>query len=100
VTASDEVRRLVAAGYPISLEEYAQYTWDRARGGWKALNFLIEHGLCRDVPSYLGELFGDDVLHPDGNLPPPQEAIAVARGADGVVVLAHPGVRGTDDSPA
>jgi hypothetical protein len=93
--ASDEgVCRLAAAGYPISLEEYARYTWDRSRGGWKALNFLIEHGLCRDVPSYFGELFGGDVAHPDGNLPPPQEAIAIARSADGVVVLAHPGVRG------
>ena len=33
--ASDEaVHLLVEAGYPISLDDYATYTWDRQRGGW------------------------------------------------------------------
>jgi hypothetical protein len=91
--ASDEgVRRLAAAGYPVSLDEYATYTWDRSRGGWKALNYLIDRGLCRDVPSYFGELYGGHVAHPDGHFPGPQEVIAVARAAGAVVVLAHPGV--------
>lgn len=90
--ASDEaVRLLAAAGRPISLDDYAAYTWDRRRGGWKALNFLIDRGFCRDVHSYFGELFNGELAHPQAGFPSPAQAIAVARGAGGVVVLAHPG---------
>lgn len=56
--ASDgAVRLLFDAGYSISLDEYATYTWDRRRGGWKALNFLVDRGYCHDVRSYFDELF-------------------------------------------
>jgi len=91
--ASDEaVRMLDGAGYPISLDEYAAYTWDRERGGWKALNYLIDHGLCQDVHDYFDRLFTGNLAHPQAFFPPPQEVIAVARNAGGTVILAHPGV--------
>jgi predicted metal-dependent phosphoesterase TrpH len=100
--ASDEAVRLLArAGYGISLDDYAAYTWDRRRGGWKALNFLIDRGVCRDVLSYFGELFAGELDHPEADFPSPAEAIAVARGAGGSVVLAHPGApfyNGLDDA--
>jgi predicted metal-dependent phosphoesterase TrpH len=99
--ASDEaVRMLVRAGYPISQDDYASYTWDRRRGGWKGLNFLIDHGLCRDVHDYFGRLFGGDLAHPQAVFHPPEEAIAVARAAGGTAILAHPGAslyNGLDD---
>ncbi len=100
--ASDEaVRLLASAGYPISMDQYAGYTWDRQRGGWKALNFLIDHGLCRDVHDYFGRLFNGDLAHPQASFPSPEEVIAVAQGAGGAVVLAHPGTafyNGLDDA--
>jgi hypothetical protein len=90
--ASDEgIRMLAAAGYPLSLEDYAAYSWDRSRGGWKELNFLIDRGLCRDVVAYFNELFCGELAHPQADFPPPEEAITVARRAGGTVVLAHPG---------
>ncbi len=93
IGASDEAVGLLAgAGYPISLDEYADYTWDRQRGGWKALNFLIDHGLCQDVHDYFDRLFTGDLAHPQASFPPPEEVIAVARRAGGTVILAHPGV--------
>ncbi|HSR31105.1 MAG TPA: PHP domain-containing protein [Anaerolineae bacterium] len=89
---SDEaVHLLAAAGYPISLEDYGTYTWDRRRGGWKGLNFLIDRGICRDVQSYFGELFGSELRHPEPEYPSPQEVIEVIREAGGLVMLAHPG---------
>jgi len=92
IGASDEALRLLAsAGQPITLEEYASYTWDRRRGGWKALNYLIDRGLCRDVHSYFNELFVGDLAHPQADFPPPEEVISVARAAGGTVILAHPG---------
>jgi hypothetical protein len=90
--SDDAVRLLAEAGYPISLEDYATYTWDRRRGGWKALNFLIDRGLCRDVHSYFSELFGDGFVHPEPDYPSPEQVIAAIRQAGGMVVLAHPGV--------
>jgi predicted metal-dependent phosphoesterase TrpH len=90
--ASDEgVRLLASAGYPISLDEYAEYTWDRQRGGWKALNFLIDRGFCQDVHDYFGRLFSGNLAHPEASFHPLEEVIAVARGAGGTLVLAHPG---------
>jgi predicted metal-dependent phosphoesterase TrpH len=89
---SDEaVRLLRSSGYPISLDDYATYTWDRRRGGWKGLNFLIDRGFCRDVHSYFGELFGSELVHPAAGFPPPEDVIGVVQQAGGVVILAHPG---------
>jgi hypothetical protein len=82
--------RLVAAGYEINLDDYAAYEYDRGRGGWKALNFLIDLGLCTDVDDYFRNLLaGLPTEWPA--FPHPAEAIAVIQEAGGVPVLAHPG---------
>jgi len=88
----EAIRLLIEAGYPLSLADYATYTWDRRRGGWKLLNFLIDRGICRDVHSFFNELFGGELILPETDFPPPNEVIAVVQGAGGVVILAHPGV--------
>jgi hypothetical protein len=96
----EAVQLLIRAGHAISMDEYDTYTWDRSRGGWKALNFLIDRGLCRDVRSYFGELFGSNLAHPEADFPPPDEVIEVVHRAGGEVILAHPGVpfyNGLDD---
>jgi predicted metal-dependent phosphoesterase TrpH len=102
LSASDRaVERLVEAGYPVSMSDYDAYQWDRGRGGWKALNFLIDRGLCQDVSSYFGELFGHQIAHPEAEFPPPEEVIDVAASAGALVILAHPGAawsNGLDDS--
>lgn len=87
----DAVRLLAEAGYPICLDDYATYTWDRRRGGWKSLNFLLDRGICRDIRAYFDELFVDDLVHPEPDFPPPGEIITAARRVGGVVILAHPG---------
>ncbi len=88
----DAVRRLMDAGWPISWDDYVGYTWDRARGGWKSVNYLIDRGFCRDVHGYFDELFGGELAHPEADFPPPDQVVAVARRAGAVVILAHPGV--------
>ena len=92
-TSDDAVTMLVEAGFTISLDDYASYVWDRQRGGWKALNFLIDRGFCRDVRSYFDELFVGELAHPQADFPPPEQVIEAARHAGGAVVLAHPGTR-------
>lgn len=85
------LRDLRAAGYAIDLHDYATYDYDRTRGGWKALNFLIDRGLCAGLDDYFRNL----LAHVPARLPSfsrPAEAIAVIREAGGVPILAHPGI--------
>lgn len=90
-TSGDEtVRQLARAGYSISLDDYADYTWDRRRGGWKSLNFLIDRGFCHDVRSYFDHLLGG-IEHFEPAYPSPEEIVAMVRQAGGLVILAHPG---------
>ena len=88
--SSDQAIRLLAdLGYGISLEAYDGYTWDRRRGGWKGLNYLIDQGICADVHAYF-RLF-DEIGHPQAEFPRVDEVVRVVEQASGVVVLAHPG---------
>ena len=88
--SSDEAIRLLAdMGRPVSLEDYASYSWDRRRGGWKGLNYLIDLGICQDVHEYF-RMF-DEIGHPQAEFPLVAEVVDCVRQASGVVVLAHPG---------
>ena len=89
--SDDAVRLLAEAGYPVSLDDYTAFTWDRHRGGWKALNYLIDRGLCQDIRGYFDVLFAGELVHPQPEFPPPEEVIAVVGQARGLVSLAHPG---------
>ncbi len=88
----ETLRRLARAGYPIDLEAYAAYQHDPSRGGWKALNYLIDLGICRDVHDFFERLYVDPFRPPDPPFPHPAEVAAVVRAAGGVPVLAHPGM--------
>lgn len=91
---NDEAVRLLARlGYPVSPADYETFTWDRSRGGWKALNYLIDVGLIDGVGGYFGGLFGGNgLVHPKAAFPPPEDVITTIRQAGGFAVLAHPGV--------
>jgi predicted metal-dependent phosphoesterase TrpH len=84
------LRRLVDAGYDLDLADYEAYTWDRRRGGWKSLNYLIDQGLCRDVHSFFNELFVGELEVDFPDFPAPEEVIPLIREAGGVPVWAHP----------
>jgi predicted metal-dependent phosphoesterase TrpH len=86
----DTLYRLIGAGYEIDLDDYAAFEYDRTRGGWKVLNFLIDRGFCTNVHDYFGTLLAD--LPPKWpRFPHPAKAVAVIREAGGVPILAHPG---------
>ncbi|MBE9507504.1 MAG: PHP domain-containing protein, partial [Chloroflexi bacterium] len=89
--ASDDViHNLIAAGYPIDLDDYLAYEYDRTRGGWKAYNYLLDRGFCTDIRGYFDNL---ETETPASILtfPHPAEAIAAIREASGTPILAHPG---------
>ncbi|MGD1993715.1 MAG: PHP domain-containing protein [Anaerolineae bacterium] len=89
---NEEILRLLArAGHPVDLATYAAYETDPSRGGWRALNYLIDQGFCRDVHDFLVRLC-DGVPHPPApDFPHPGQVCATIRAAGGLPVLAHPG---------
>jgi predicted metal-dependent phosphoesterase TrpH len=91
----DVIHKLIEAGYPINADDFEIYEYDRTRGGWKALNFLIDRGFCTGVSDYWGLEVGPPSIY--RTFPHPAEAIAVIREAGGVPILAHPGATWTDN---
>ena len=89
------IDKLIEAGYPINSDDFETYEYDRTRGGWKALNFLIDRGFCTGVSSYWDLETGPPSVY--RTFPHPAEAIATIRGAGGVPILAHPGATWTDN---
>jgi predicted metal-dependent phosphoesterase TrpH len=75
----------------VSFSEYANYVNRRERGGWKALNYLIDKKICNNHKDFFS-LFNDW-----GNpfetmtFAAPGEVIKVIGEAEGKSILAHPG---------
>jgi predicted metal-dependent phosphoesterase TrpH len=85
------IAALIEAGYEISWEEYRAYENDPTRGGWKALNFMIDRGICRDVNDFYERLFVGDMALEYPSFIAPDEAVRIIHGAGGTVICAHPG---------
>jgi predicted metal-dependent phosphoesterase TrpH len=84
------IHKLIAREYSIDPEDFEAYSYDQTRGGWKALNFLIDRGLCTGVKDYFEDLkVGPPQIY--RTFPHPAEAITAIKEAGGVPVLAHPG---------
>lgn len=89
----DEViaSHLEESGLPISSNEYIDYEYDRKRGGWKLLNYLIDRAVCDGSRSFfrlLGE-YGPEFSFV--NFAKAEEVIQAIKGAGGFPFLAHPG---------
>ena len=85
------IKILQDMGYPVALDEFLAYNNNMERGGWKALNYTIDKGLCGHYKEYF-RLFGDkrNGLGIEG-CATPDEAISAVISAGGIPVLAHPG---------
>ena len=84
------IRRLEQRGYHMDWEAYEQYEHDPSRGGWKALNFCIDQGLCSDVTDFFTRLFTRENPIPAPVFPHPSRAVEAISSAGGVPVVAHP----------
>jgi len=87
--------RLLEADNPnVDYSKYETYQYDKNRGGWKSLNFLLDLRLIRDTRGYLDlfERLGNKTVFKD-----PETIINIIRKAQGVSFLAHPNAyfRGT-----
>lgn len=83
--------KLQEMGYPVLPDEYLKYENSAERGGWKALNYAIDKGVCNTYREFF-QLFGDRKagMSIDG-CAKPSAAIEAIKNAGGIPVLAHPG---------
>lgn len=89
--SAELVRRIERAGKPARIREYEAYPRDPALGGWKALYYLADSGVCespRDAFSLYGE-YG--VTYRDAGFESAEAVIRAIHGAGGFATLAHPG---------
>jgi len=85
----DSIKMLIEEGHAIDFDGYLAYENDVSRGGWKALNYLIDAGLCRDAVDFFTRLFkGIHLVFPV--FPSPREVIEAINKAGGIAVVAHP----------
>ena len=80
--------RLVEADNPgIDYSNYKRYQYEKKRGGWKSLNYLLDQKLIGDLAGYhdlLGRL-GNKLIFKD-----PETIINTIKKAQGISFLAHP----------
>ncbi|MGD9568578.1 MAG: PHP domain-containing protein [Sedimentibacter sp.] len=71
----------------VSLEDFEKYQYDRKRGGWKSVNYMIDKGIHQDVLSHLTD-FGKSGMK--AKLKSPEDVIKTAKKSGGKIFLAHP----------
>jgi predicted metal-dependent phosphoesterase TrpH len=84
---------LMKMGHPVSPNEYDNYKNNPERGGWKALNYTIDKGLCQNYKGFFNLFDGKNYSFKMNVDVKPEEAILSIKQAGGIPVLAHPGSR-------
>ena len=82
----------MARDYPaLSLEDYARFSFDRGRGGWKGLGYLMAKGVTSSLKEGMPLYGAYKVGYEQAGFPGLEALLAVIHGAGGRAVLAHPG---------
>jgi len=71
----------------VSIEDFDKYNYDRKRGGWKSVNYMIDKGIHEDILTHLTD-FGKSGAK--ANLKGAEEVIKTAKKSGGKIFLAHP----------
>ena len=58
----ESIKMLIERGWPLDFEEFLRYDYDRRRGGWKALAFLQDKGLCGDVNDFFSRILPKNMI--------------------------------------
>lgn len=85
----DSISILAEEGWPVSLAEYRNYQYDRKRGGFKSLLYLVDKGLCKDVRDFFARIFTKERHLEFPVFPSIEETIKIIHRAGGKAFLAH-----------
>ena len=87
----ESIKRLEKKYPHISVTDYDKYINNHERGGWKALNYLIDKNLCTSYKDYFTLFEEQENPFKKQVFVAPGQAIETIRNAGGISVLAHPG---------
>lgn len=85
----DTIAILEAEGWPVSQKEFSAYTYDRSRGGFASLAYLIDKGLCTDVYDFFKKVFISEHNLGFPVFPTVTEVVKHIHEAGGVALCAH-----------
>lgn len=71
----------------VSMEDFERYDYNRKRGGWKTVNYMIDKGIHEDIVSHLKDFENAGMK---ASLKKPDEVIMIAKKSGGMIFLAHP----------
>ncbi|HBD95330.1 MAG: hypothetical protein A2015_12745 [Spirochaetes bacterium GWF1_31_7] len=78
--------------YPqVTISDYELFNYDKRKGGWKALHYLLEKGLVEDLTDGLRFYSKYNYLYSSANFPFMKEICTLIHDAGGKAILAHPG---------
>lgn len=89
-TSIELIRKMENDYDNISLEDYNSYEYDRKKGGWKGIHYLLERNITEglfDGVKYYGKY---ECGHEKFEFPSVKEVCDITHEAGGYVVLAHP----------
>lgn len=76
----------------ISLDEFLKFTYDRTKGGFEALHYLLEKGFTDSLRDGFGYFTLYDCPYSCVDFPSIETAIKQVHRAGGIAIMAHPGV--------
>lgn len=76
----------------ISISDYMNYTYDRSKGGWKALHYLFEKGVTKNLREAFPLYTKYNCNYNIAGFPTVQSVCEAIHKAGGIAILAHPGV--------
>lgn len=71
----------------VSLEDFEKYNYDKKRGGWKSVNYMIDKKIHENLITHLTDFSKSGMK---AELKSPEETIKVAKQSGGKIFLAHP----------
>lgn len=86
---TDSIRLLARDGWNVDISEFANYSYDRRRGGWKALAYLIDKGLCTGVDDFFKRIFTAEHSLGFPEFPSVKEVVGIIHAAGGAAFCAH-----------
>ena len=78
----------IAKDYPLDLEKYEGYSYDRKMGGWKLIHFLVAQGVVNELEDAIQLM---KRYKNRSRFPSPAQVIEAIHNAGGIAILAHPG---------
>lgn len=86
------IRKMEKEHDNISLEEFQNFTYDRTKGGFEALHYLLEKGFTNSLREGFEYFALYDCPYSCVDFPSIETAIKQVHRAGGIAIMAHPGV--------